>query len=759
MTRRELIKLLSSGAAAAGAGPTSLIGKAIAGPAAADPADAQSSMHPAATPKVKATSSARAVLSRLLGPRAEAFSVGWIPPENGHEVFEVSASGGKVSVKGSSGLAICRGAYTYLRKECHSMVTWSGQHLEIPSRFPDWNGRAVSPYQFVLYYNVCTFGYTTAFWNWERWQRELDWMALHGVNLPLAMDGQEIIWDRVWKSLGLTQAEVDRFSVGPGQLPWHRMGNLNYFDGPLPRGWMEQKRVLQKKIASSMTELGMSPVVPAFAGHVPEAFMRVFPKATVHTQIWAGTSMPSLSKTFLLDPKEVDLYKEIGGRFIREYKKEYGLGEYYLADPVNEMRVPVSKEHRYEDLANFGRTIYEGILAGDPNGKWMKQSWLFYSDWKFWDEKSIEAFLSKVPDDRMIIIDYTGDAPPSETPSGRPTQPVWERTNGFFGKHWINGMLHTLGGNNNIKGNLELIDSQPAEVLASSHKGNLVGWCMCPEGTQTNEVAYELMTDIGWEANKINLDDWITSYCQSRYGGCPPAMTQAWKHLMQSAYGEEAWVSKHSWQRTPSLNPTPIAIKAGPVFQQAVREFLSCADLLKSSQLYRNDLIEFVAQAVGGSVDFNLAAACQAHRNGEPDVRDRKARESLDMLRRIDGIMNLREDRRLETWCNDAQGWGHSPAEAVYYQSNARLLITYWGWPPLSDYATRVWSGLIRDYFIGRWRTFFHGLAGKAPESLEVWQQTWLSTPYKASQPLPVPDLESEAKQMLADCEAWKTPV
>jgi hypothetical protein len=27
-------------------------------------------------------------------------------------------------------------------------------------------------------------------WNWERWSREIDWMAMNGVNLPLAFTGQ-----------------------------------------------------------------------------------------------------------------------------------------------------------------------------------------------------------------------------------------------------------------------------------------------------------------------------------------------------------------------------------------------------------------------------------------------------------------------------------------------------------------------------------------------------------------------------------------
>ena len=30
-----------------------------------------------------------------------------------------------------------------------------------------------------------------AFWNWSRWEQELDWMALHGINLPLGFTGEQ----------------------------------------------------------------------------------------------------------------------------------------------------------------------------------------------------------------------------------------------------------------------------------------------------------------------------------------------------------------------------------------------------------------------------------------------------------------------------------------------------------------------------------------------------------------------------------------
>ena len=28
-------------------------------------------------------------------------------------------------------------------------------------------------------------------WGWERWEQEIDWMALQGINLPLAFAGSD----------------------------------------------------------------------------------------------------------------------------------------------------------------------------------------------------------------------------------------------------------------------------------------------------------------------------------------------------------------------------------------------------------------------------------------------------------------------------------------------------------------------------------------------------------------------------------------
>ncbi len=498
----------------------------------------------------------------------------------------------------------------------------------------------------------------------------------------------------------------------------------------------------------------MTPVAPAFAGFVPQGFFRVQPEAESFTLLWLPSefkTIPRSTRTFLLHPRQEKLYREIGRRFIEAYKAEYGEVSYYLADTFNELEVPVREQHRYEDLEQFGRTVYAGIQAGDPQGTWVMQGWLFvYGAAGFWDDASVAALLRGVPNDRMLILDYSNDLLPSLRAGYMPGP--WKRTHAFDGKPWINGMAHTFGGNNNVKGNLPLMAAEPAAMLADAARGNLVGWGICPEGIESNEVVYELMTDAGWSQAPIDLAQWIPRYCRARYGGCPPAMQQAWKLLLASAYGAHVWMTKQAWQMEPTLTPAAVSVDAGPVFAEAAQLFLSCYGELGHAALYRNDLIELVAQAAGGWVDGELALAGQSIRSGEQTIARGHARAALDLLGHVDAILNLRPDRRLETWVAEARACAATPEEADLYDANARQLVTTWGWPELSDYAARVWSGLTRDYYAARWSAWFAHQWSDTPFSLDLWQQTWLSRAYRPSPPQPVADLFAASHSMLAIC-------
>jgi alpha-N-acetylglucosaminidase len=660
--------------------------------------------------------SARSVLSRVLGERAGEFNLEIFESGGDRDTFEVEAAGGKVTVRGNSAIALTRGVYFYLRNATHSQITWSGEHLNLPKSFPDFPVTSIATScKFRLYYNVCAFGYTTAFWDWKRWERELDWMALHGINMPLAMTGQEAIWQKVWNSYGISNDELKEFFSGPAFLPWHRMGNLNKHDGPLPQDWLDKSKNLQKKILNRMRELGMTPIVPAFAGFVPPTFKKHFPSASVLDMApWAG--FDANNGTHILSPKS-ELFVEIGKKFIEEYRKEYGECHYYLSDSFNEMEVPVTKEGRYDELADFGEAVYRSIAAGDPQGTWVMQGWLFYNDASFWDTLSVQALLKRVPNDRMIIIDLA-----NELWHG------WKMQHAFYGKQWIYSVIHNAGGDNPMYGPLKFFAEDGAVALNDSAKGNLVGYGISPEGIENNEVVYELLTDAEWSSKPLQLDAWLKEYCISRYGGCQPAMEEAWKILVNTVYDKEKFNVRFGFQKRPELKPEGEAASA-PEIEKAVKLFLSCANELGESQLYRNDLIEMAGQYCGNAIDRYLNYAGAFHEKKDNASRDEAVGIALDLIKEIDKLFASRNDRRLERWIEFARAWGESDAEKNYYERDAKRQVTVWGGPYLSEYAAKLWSGLIRDYYANRWKFFYKHIDDVKPFDLQQWEEQWISSP------------------------------
>ena len=63
--------------------------------------------------------------------------------------------------------------------------------------------------------NVCTMGYSLVFTDWAYWEKQIDWMAMNGINLPLAFVGQEWIWAEVFtKDYGLSWDDLNPFFTG-----------------------------------------------------------------------------------------------------------------------------------------------------------------------------------------------------------------------------------------------------------------------------------------------------------------------------------------------------------------------------------------------------------------------------------------------------------------------------------------------------------------------------------------------------------------
>jgi len=698
-----------------------------------------------------ATTAAAGVLRRTIGSAANAFVLTDLPKENGLDVYEVDANGGHVRIAGSSAVAISRGAYEYIRDVCKRQVAWGRPHVDLPKILPDYpKHRVVCPNKYRHYFNVCTFGYSTVWWDWVRWEEEIDWMALHGINMPLAMNGQEAIWQKVWRSYGLTNAQIQSYFSGPAFLPWHRMGNINSHGGPLQQSWIDGQAALQKQILHRERELQMTPVTPAFSGFVPPAFRAKHPTAQIiESSAWAG-----FESTLLLNPRD-PMYLEIGKQFVAEYRKEFGSDHLYLADVYNEMTPKLPAATKLDDLKATGDAVYKAILAGDPDGTWVMQGWLFYNDRGFWGEKETDAFLKAVPDDRMIIIDLACDS-----------MEIWRAQPAVRKKQWIYCTLHNFGETTTLFGDLKEFAGRPMRALADKDHGGMSGMGITPEGIEQNPVVYELATDMMWRTEPLDLPAWITTYSQARYGVSLPEVDQAWGILLKSIYNGSYLPDGDRFMVRPGADFGAEPSAAAEDIRTALTLLLGASKSIGSNHLYQLDVVDLTKrylEEVGSAFWF---AALMDRDSKQPDGFTLRAAEYFKSLDDLDKLLGSIPEYRLSTWVENARKWGRNDKEKEQLEQNAKMQVTVWGGPELHDYAWKEWSGLVSSFYKERWTRYLRALliAGEKPMNLSQWNTTiadWeLAWTKQAGVPLDSTNSDpiQLAKQLLAKYPIPKTP-
>jgi alpha-N-acetylglucosaminidase len=684
-------------------------------------------------------SAAAAVIRRVAPGAADRVDLQIIPADHGQNVFEYECAGGHLTVRGDNGVSLCRGFYQYLQANHLGMVAWAGNRIDVPARWPDAAlQHVVSPYEHRFYFNVVTYGYTMPYWTWDRWQQEIDWMALHGINLPIAVVGTEAIGERVFKQFGLNQSEIDSFYTGPAHLPWQRMGNITGVDGPLPAGWHADQLALQHKILDRMRQLGIEPIVPAFAGFVPKQLTRAYPDVKLHESSWGG--FPESKHAWLLAPGS-PLFNQIGQAYVREWEKEFGKCRYYLADSFNEMQLPRTATPVTDLLADYGNAIYSSIRAGDPDAVWVVQGWMFGYQRDIWHPDTVAALLSKVPDDKMLILDEACDYNGVYWKNGM----NWSLFHGFYNKPWVYGVIPNMGGKTPWNGVLDFYATDSAKALASPLKGRLAGLGFAPEGIENNDVIYEMLSDLAWRDGPIQLDDWLGSYCKNRYGNDPPAMHQAWDLFRKSCYGTFTDHPKFGWQ---SGRFAEGSVNRDPKFTQGVAAFLSCGDALKASPLYRADAIELAATALClRADDWFLLARKTSDTGKDPQLADQACDRAMQLLYDADRLLESHPLDRLQRWTDFARAHGSTDTERDYYESNARRIVTVWG-PPINDYSARIWSGLIRDYYAPRMQQIFNATKTGKHFDRAAWENSWVMS-HGVSRIEPFADPIASAQQLV----------
>ncbi len=637
---------------------------------------------------------AQGVLSRLLPKEAEHFVFEQIPADNGRDVFEIESRDGKIILRGSNGVSACSALNWYLKYYCKASVSLCGDQLDLPHPLPTVGKkvRQVSPHRYRYCFNFCAFSYTLAFWDWAQWERMIDWMALHGINMPLSVTGQEAIWYKVYRDMGLSDRDIQGFLVGPAYLPFGWMGCIDQWGGPLPQEWMNTHLDLQKRIVARQRELGMTPVLQGFTGHAPLALKKHFPQAKYRTvSPWCG-----FPATMFIDPAD-PLFMTVGKAFIEEQTRQFGTDHLYASDTFIEMSPP-SSEPAFLDA--MGKAVYGAMAAADPDATWVMQGWLFFNNPSFWKPPQAKALIGAVPQGRTVVIDLFCEH-----------QPVWNATEAFHGAPWVWCIIHSFGGKVGLYGGLPQICQNLKTALTSPSRGRLSGIGLIMEGLDYNPIVYDLLTEMTWRDTVPDLSAWIPQYVERRYGRRPHAIAKAWEHLSSTAYRfagcHDSVVTARPWLNAKSSAPYDTTLLA-----KAWQGLLESAGELGAADTYRFDLVHVARQVLLNHADDLLADALAAYRSNDRPAFAQMSRRYLDLIRDVDTLLATRREFLLGKWLGDAKRWASNDEQRRLYEWNARNLITLWG-PrdsELHEYSQRQWSGLISGFYLPRWERFFRSL-------------------------------------------------
>ncbi len=673
----------------------------------------------------------RNLIARLLPEHHEQIEVRIIADNTDGDAFEIESVGNKILLKGNNGVSIASALHHYLKTICKADISWNGNQLHLPRQLPPVPKkiRESSPYIYRYYLNYVTYNYSMAWWDWERWEKEIDWMALHGINMPLTIGGQNSVWQRVYRDLGFTNKELEVFFSGPAYSGFNWMGLLDGYGGTLPQYWIDQQEILTKKILDRQRAFGMKPILPAFTGHVPPTFSEKFPGAKTKKVRW--TVFPEVD---ILDPDD-SMFVEIGRRFIDEQTRTYGTDHLYTADTFIEV-MPPSNDPAY--LRDMSRQLYQSMAASDPEAIWVMQGWMFYFKESFWQPEQIQALLNAVPDDNMIVLDLWTE-----------TRPVWNRTEAYYGKPWLWCMVHNFGGNNNLFGKMPIIANGPAETLHHPQKGKFQGIGITSEAIGHTPVIYQLLMDNTWRSDTINLDNWVADYAQRRYHSTNPQALRAWHVLQRTVYGYTGDIN--SGGSRSMANARPGFARQGPRTNvhsfynpadllPAWEQLLNASDELKQNEGYQYDVVNLTRQVLANYADELHAHYVVAYEQKNQKEMQRYSSQFLAVIDDMDRLLGTHPDFLLGTWLESAKKWGTNQEERDLYEWNARNLITLWHGKmgtTLHDYSARQWSGLMTHFYKKRWKKFFTYVDGQLKKGAEVdataineeirdWEWTWI---------------------------------
>src|SRR6201996_8535565 len=502
--------------------------------------------------------------------------------------FRISGTRGHIQVQAATVPTLLYGVNWYLKYTAHLNVSTNGSRLGSASlRLPAVETPIVKPalYPFRYALNENTDGYTTPYWDFARFQHEIDILALSGFNAILIQRGNDLAVYQAFLDLGYTDAGIRQWITQPAHQNWQWMGNMCCFTEPISLALMQRRAASARRILDQLRALGITPVLPGFWGVVPADFSKHFPGAhvVIQTEPWNGFQRPGW-----LDPRD-PAFARLAAAFYKHQKELFGDTTIYDMETFQEGGgsgdVPV---------ADGARAIQKALNEAHPDALWFMMAW---------QGNPRKELIDAVDRNRILVADIEQGRVPRET-----------RDQDFKGARWLFGGLWEFGGRTTM--GAPLYDYAQRMPRAAMREGShLSGTALFTEGLDTNPYAFDLYSEMAWHTEPVDLEAWTAQYAERRYGAVDAHAASAWKILLHTSYGYRAdGVTNHGvrdaahesiFNAQPSLTATrtgqwsPDIPRYDPKdLKPALTEMLQVAPSLRAAASDHYDLTDVTRQVL-----------------------------------------------------------------------------------------------------------------------------------------------------------------
>jgi len=285
---------------------------------------------------------------------------------------------------------------------------------------------------------------------------------------------------------------------------------------------------------------------------------------------------------------------------------------------------------------------------------------------------------------------------------------------------WIWSVINNFGGRTGMGGPINKIVEDFKKAKEEAPKDKLIGIGAVPEGIECNPIIYELLWEMNWRTEIKDVEDWIKKFAKRRYGFQSDIINNAWIKLYTTVYsGPKGYAPLESVVcAVPSFNIT----KAGSngftelyydnaILIEVIESLLSISGILKNIETYKYDIIDITRQ-FGVNLLNHLyeRIICEYHEK-DIDGFQESSIVFMEICQELDELLSCNKSFSLGFWLESAKKKAVDENDLKMLEWNARRQITLWSSPEIKefhDYANKQWSGLIRDYYLPRWKTFFN---------------------------------------------------